>query len=127
MRIAETIAVNNTCLALVTGENLGQVASQTLQSMHAIEADVDALMLRPLLSLEKNEIIEQAKKIGTYEVSILPYEDCCTIFKVVNPVTKPKLKIVRLEEAKCDLYEKEQVALASSETFIFPSREEHYL
>ena len=127
MRIAEVIAENNKCLALVTGENLGQVASQTLQSMHAIEADVDALMLRPLLSLEKNEIIDQAKKIGTYETSILPYEDCCTIFKVVNPVTKPKLKIVRLEEAKCDLLDKEEIALANIETFIFPSREEIYL
>lgn len=127
MHIAEVIAENNKCLALVTGENLGQVASQTLQSMHAIEADVDALMLRPLLSLEKNEIIDQAKKIGTYETSILPYEDCCTIFKVVNPVTKPKLKIVRLEEAKCDLLDKEEIALANIETFIFPSREENYL
>ena len=127
MRIAEVIAENNKCLALVTGENLGQVASQTLQSMHAIEADVDALMLRPLLSLEKNEIIDQAKKIGTYETSILPYEDCCTIFKVSNPVTKPKLKIVRLEEAKCDLLDKEELALANIETFVFPSREENYL
>ena len=127
MRIAEVIAENNKCLALVTGENLGQVASQTLQSMHAIEADVDALMLRPLLSLEKNEIIDQAKKIGTYETSILPYEDCCTIFKVSNPVTKPKLKIVRLEEAKCDLQDKEELALANIETFVFPSIEENYL
>ncbi len=95
--------------------------------MHAIEADVDALMLRPLLSLEKNEIIDQAKKIKTYETSILPYEDCCTIFKVSNPVTKPKLKIVRLEEAKCDLQDKEALALANIETFVFPSREENYL
>ena len=84
-------------------------------------------MLRPLLSLEKNEIIDQAKKIGTYETSILPYEDCCTIFKVSNPVTKPKLKIVRLEEAKCDLQDKEELALANIETFVFPSREENYL
>ena len=97
--IAERIASANKCLALVTGESVGQVASQTLESMQTINDVTKMPILRPVVTYDKIEIIELAKKIGTYETSILPFEDCCTIFDPKNPVTKPKIeRAVKLEE-----------------------------
>lgn len=97
-REAEQVASNNGCLALGTGESVGQVASQTLESMNVINQVITMPVLRPLVCYDKVEIIDLARKIGTYETSILPFEDCCTIFDPKNPVTKPTLK-------KCEYYE----------------------
>lgn len=91
VRIAEEVARKRRCLTLVTGESVGQVASQTLDSMSVINEVTKMPILRPVVTYDKLEIIDIAKKIGTYETSILPFEDCCTIFTPKNPVTKPKL------------------------------------
>jgi len=102
-RIAERITKENNIDMLITGENLGQVASQTIQSMTVVENVVkDVPILRPLVAFDKTDIISIAKKIGTYETSIEPYEDCCTVFLPDNPVTKPRLLMVEKEEEKFD-------------------------
>jgi thiamine biosynthesis protein ThiI len=88
-RIAEAVARNNNCLALVSGESIGQVASQTLESINVINAVTAMPVIRPVVTCDKLEIIAMAEQIGTYKTSILPYEDCCTIFTPKNPVTKP--------------------------------------
>lgn len=98
MRIAEQIAIKNNCMALITGENMGQVASQTMQSLFVTNASVFMPVFRPLIGLDKTEIIEISRKIGTFETSILPYEDCCTVFVAKHPKTKPILdKIIEHE------------------------------
>ena len=100
MRIAERIARYNGCGALVTGENLGQVASQTMQAMAVTEQCISLPVMRPLIGMDKEEIIRTARKIGTFELSILPYEDCCTVFTPKHPRTRPHLdEILRAEEA----------------------------
>ncbi len=99
MQIAEKIAVSSGAMALVTGESVGQVASQTIQSLAVTNIVVDMPVFRPLIGMDKNEVIERARKIGTFETSILPYEDCCTVFVAKHPKTKPKLeKILKSEE-----------------------------
>jgi len=103
MRIAERIALDNGCTALVTGDNLGQVASQTAQALAVSEECVGIPIFRPLIALDKREIIDIARMIGTYETSILPYEDCCTVFTPRRPRTKPQLTEVREAEAKLDV------------------------
>lgn len=100
MRIAERIAKNNDCSALVTGENIGQVASQTMQGLCASDIVVEMPVFRPLIAMDKNDIVDIAKKIGTFETSILPYEDCCTIFLPKRPETKPKIEKLILSEKK---------------------------
>lgn len=98
-RIAEKLAVEKKCLAIANGESLGQVASQTLESMKAITEFTTLPILRPVLTYDKLEIINHAQKIGTYETSILPFEDCCTIFTPQKPTTKPSSKkLVRFEQ-----------------------------
>ena len=100
MRIAERIALENDCLALVTGESIGQVASQTMQSL-AVTNEVCTLpVFRPLIGFDKQEIIDVSEKIDTFETSILPYEDCCTIFVAKHPVTKPELKAIKKSEER---------------------------
>ncbi len=100
MRIAERLARQQGCLALITGESLGQVASQTLQALCATDAVVDLPVFRPLIGLDKIEIMGIAQRIGTYETSILPYEDCCTVFTPRHPVTKPKISdLIEAEQA----------------------------
>ena len=103
MKIAERIAEKNNCLALATGEALGQVASQTLESLHATNSYVDMLVLRPLICLDKLEIIAISNRIGTYETSIQPFEDCCTVFTPKHPVTKPKIVNVEKNELRLDI------------------------
>ena len=98
MKIAEQIAKENECLGLITGESIGQVASQTVQSL-AVTNEVCTLpVFRPLIGFDKMEIVEVSEKIGTYETSILPYEDCCTIFVAKHPVTKPNLNVIKRHE-----------------------------
>lgn len=101
-RIAERVAKKNKCLAIVNGESVGQVASQTLSSMIAVNDVTSYPILRPLCSFDKLDIIEISKKIDTYDISILPYEDCCTVFVPRHPVINPNLKHIYSEEAKID-------------------------
>lgn len=104
MRIAERVARRNSCGALITGESLGQVASQTMQSITVTNAVIENLpVFRPLIGFDKDEIIEIAQKIGTFETSILPYQDCCTIFLPKNPVIRPKLELIEYAEEKLDV------------------------
>ena len=98
MRIAERIAKDRHCLSLITGESVGQVASQTMQSLAATDAVCHVPVFRPVIAFDKNEIIELAEEIGTFETSIQPYEDCCTIFVAKHPVTKPNLNVIRRHE-----------------------------
>jgi len=102
MRIAERLAMENECLGLITGESIGQVASQTLAAL-AVTNEVCTLpVFRPLIGFDKEEIVRVSKKIGTYETSILPYEDCCTIFVAKHPVTKPRAEVIRKHEHNLD-------------------------
>lgn len=101
-RIAEIIAKKDRCLCIINGESVGQVASQTLESMQVINEVTNMVILRPLAVMDKNEIIRIAKEINTYATSILPYEDCCTIFNPKNPTTKPKHKECEFLESKFD-------------------------
>lgn len=98
MRIAEHFAKKGGCLGLVTGESIGQVASQTMQSLLTTNAVCELPVYRPLIGFDKVEIIDIAKKIATFETSILPYEDCCTIFVAKHPVTKPVLPVIEKSE-----------------------------
>lgn len=98
MRIAEEIAVKNGCLGLITGESIGQVASQTMHSLQATNEVCTLPVYRPVIGFDKQDIVDIAEKINTYETSILPYEDCCTIFVAKHPVTKPSLKTIRHSE-----------------------------
>ncbi|MBI2027011.1 MAG: tRNA 4-thiouridine(8) synthase ThiI [Deltaproteobacteria bacterium] len=102
-RVAEKIAQKENAQALITGESLGQVASQTLENLTCIGNATSLPVLRPLIGLEKEEIIERAKKIGTYEISIQPYSDCCTLFAPQNPTTKASLDRILEEEKKLDV------------------------
>ena len=99
MRIAEALAGENGCQALVTGESIGQVASQTMQSLVCTNEVCELPVFRPLIAFDKKDIIALAEQIGTFETSILPYEDCCTIFVAKHPVTKPNLGIIKRSES----------------------------
>ena len=100
MRIAEAIAEENGCLGLITGESIGQVASQTLPSLACTNEVCTMPVFRPVIGFDKQDIVEIAQKIDTFETSIQPFEDCCTIFVAKHPVTKPNLKIIRRSEEK---------------------------
>ena len=102
MRIAEHFAKENRCLGLVTGESIGQVASQTMQSLMATNDVCTMPVYRPVIGFDKQEIVEIARRIGTFETSILPYEDCCTIFVAKHPVTKPVVNVIRASERKLE-------------------------
>ena len=120
MRIAEHFARENACMGLITGESIGQVASQTMQSLLCTNAVCQLPVYRPLIGFDKQDIVSIAEKIDTYETSILPYEDCCTIFVARHPVTKPRLEIIERSELKLaerieDLYRQ---AIETTETII---------
>jgi thiamine biosynthesis protein ThiI len=120
MRIAQELAEKNDCLGLITGESIGQVASQTMQSLAATNDVCTMPVFRPLIGFDKQEIIQVSERIGTYETSILPYEDCCTIFVAKHPVTKPKISVIRRSEQRLsdcidELYRK---AMESDEVII---------
>ncbi len=100
MRIAQEIARERHCLSLITGESVGQVASQTMQSLAATDAVCDMPVFRPVIAFDKNDIIEIAEKINTFETSIQPFEDCCTIFVAKHPVTKPSIEKMEASEKK---------------------------
>ncbi|MBE6609535.1 MAG: tRNA 4-thiouridine(8) synthase ThiI [Ruminococcaceae bacterium] len=117
MRLAARLAKNRGCDALVTGESLGQVASQTMLAMGVTDPAADMLVFRPCIGLDKEEIIDIARKINTFETSILPYEDCCTVFTPKHPKTRPDIAKVLEEEAKADLSSLEDAALENVEIY----------
>lgn len=102
MRIAEHFAKESGCLGLITGESIGQVASQTLQSLAATNEVCTIPVYRPVIGFDKQEIVEISRKINTFETSIQPFEDCCTIFVAKHPVTKPNLNVIHRSEKKLD-------------------------
>ena len=102
MKIAEQIAIKEGAKALITGESIGQVASQTIEALGVTNAAVSLPVFRPLIGLDKVEIMDIAQEIGSYETSILPYEDCCTIFTPKHPVTHPKLERIKASEKLVD-------------------------
>ena len=118
MRIAEQIAQKDGALALITGEALGQVASQTLESLCVTDDAVNMPVFRPLIGFDKEEIVSIAKRIGTFETSILPYEDCCTVFVPQHPVTKPEVAKLRESEAMVDFTPMVEAALAHTELLL---------
>ncbi|MBP3604259.1 MAG: tRNA 4-thiouridine(8) synthase ThiI [Lachnospiraceae bacterium] len=120
MKIAEKIAKDTECLGLITGESIGQVASQTIQSL-AVTNEVCTLpVFRPLIGFDKMEIVDISEKINTYETSILPYEDCCTIFVAKHPVTKPNLNVIKRHEKNLEekIDELVQTALDTDEVIV---------
>lgn len=125
-RIAEMLAHRENCKCIVNGESIGQVASQTLTSMNAINEVVKMPVIRPVCCLDKLEIIDIAKKIGTYETSILPYEDCCTIFVPEHPVINPEKELAREYEEKFDYNTLIKEAIKTKETITLPRKEEEF-
>lgn len=117
VRIAEKIAERKGAQCLITGESLGQVASQTIEGITSSNAVAELPILRPLIGFDKDEIISISKKIGTYETSVLPFEDCCTVFLPDFPAIKPKLSFIEDEEKKLDVDRLVGEALLSAETF----------
>lgn len=122
MKIAEKIAVKNHSCALITGESVGQVASQTIAALNVTNSVVDMPVLRPLIGMDKNEIIERAYKIGTFETSILPYEDCCTVFTPAHPTTNPKLSSIEKSESRLAVDELIEKALSGVEKVVIYPR-----
>ena len=115
MRIAEQVAKDTGCGMLITGENLGQVASQTAEALVVTDASVQLPVMRPLIAMDKVDIMDKAKEIGTYETSIMPYEDCCTVFLPKHPTTKPKLDRILESESKLDCEQLIADAIAAKE------------
>ena len=124
MRIAEELAKANGCNMLITGENLGQVASQTAEALVVTDASVQMPVMRPLIGMDKVDIMDLAQEIGTYEKSIEPYEDCCTVFLPKHPSTKPRLDRILESESKLDCEQLIKDAIASEEIVnILPHRD----
>lgn len=122
MKIAEMVAKETDCYLLITGENLGQVASQTAEALVVTDQAVQIPVMRPLIAMDKIDIMDIARNIGTYETSILPYEDCCTVFLPKHPTTKPKLEKILTSESKLDTEQLIADAVASKETItIYPA------
>ena len=127
MQIAERIAVKSGAKALITGESIGQVASQTMESLAVTDHAVSMPVFRPCIGMDKEEIVRISKKIGTYETSILPYEDCCTIFVPKHPKTKPTLEeILEAEKSLTDLESMVRAAIDGEEVIVVNPREELY-
>ena len=115
MKIAERVAQDRSCMMLITGENLGQVASQTAEALVVTDQAVTMPVMRPLIAMDKVEIMDRARDIGTYETSILPYEDCCTVFLPKHPKTKPKLDAILASESLLEVEVLIEKALESRE------------
>jgi len=115
MRIAERLALEKDIDMLITGESLGQVASQTMKSMAVIENSIEMPILKPVVGMDKTEIMEIARNIGTYETSILPYDDCCSVFAPKHPTIKPKLESIKKSESNLDIEDLIEKALSTLE------------
>ena len=124
MRIAERIALSNGAKAIVTGENLGQVASQTMEAMASTQAVLSLPVLQPLIGLDKEEIVQLSRKIGTFDTSILPYEDCCTVFTPRHPRTRPTVAEVEAAESAMDVETLVEEALQGIERIYLDPEEE---
>lgn len=121
MRIAERIARDTGCMMLITGENLGQVASQTAEALVVTDSAVSMPVMRPLIAMDKTDIMDKAQEIGTFETSIQPYEDCCTVFLPKHPSTKPHLDRILASESVLDIEALVEAAVAAQEVVnIFP-------
>ena len=127
MEISQRIAKDDGCGALITGENLGQVASQTMEAMTVTGAVVDIPIFMPLVGMDKEEIVRIARKIGTMETAVLPYEDCCTVFTPKHPKTKPTLGQLINAEKKLDREALIQEALSSVEKIAVRYNDEPFL
>ena len=125
MQITERIALESDCNALITGESLGQVASQTILSLGVTNESVDLPVFRPLIGMDKEEVVEIARKIDTYETSILPYEDCCTVFVAKHPKTRPLLKDIVESEKKLDIADMIEKSIADREIITYRNGEEY--
>jgi thiamine biosynthesis protein ThiI len=123
LRIAEQVARREKCQALITGESLAQVASQTLENIAVIEKAAELPVLRPLVGMDKQEIIDQARRIGTYEISSIPDQDCCQLFVPKHPATRARLADVEEDERRLDIEALIRLGTtnASEEEFIFPA------
>lgn len=104
-RIAERLAVKRKCQALVTGENLGQVASQTIENLNIVDQLTNRIVMRPLLTYDKSQVMDVARDLGTYDISIRPFDDCCTLFVPKNPTTRGKMHILEHQERRLDVEE----------------------
>lgn len=121
MQIAERIAKRNKSAALITGESVGQVASQTIAALNVTNSVVEMPVLRPLIGMDKDEIVVRSRQIGTFETSILPYEDCCTVFTPKHPTTQPKLASIEKSESVLPVEELIEKAMAGIETIaVYP-------
>lgn len=118
MKIASIIAKRENAACLITGESVGQVASQTIEALSVTDDAADRLCLRPLIGMDKEEIVAIAKNIGTFDTSILPYEDCCTVFVPRHPTTRPKLEAIKQSEANLDFDALVSEAIEGTETVI---------
>jgi thiamine biosynthesis protein ThiI len=128
MRIAEQLAKQRGAVGITTGESLGQVASQTLESMQVIHRVMDMPIIQPVITMDKAEIIEMARHIGTYELSILPYEDCCTVFLPKSPATRPNLFATERSEHKLDVDTLIEEAITNTEVeVITPNQKEEQM
>ncbi len=124
MRIAEQIAKKEDCMMLITGESLGQVASQTAEALVVTDSVVSMPVMRPLIAMDKTEIMRIAREIGTYEKSIEPYEDCCTVFLPKHPVTKPKLEKILRSESALDVEALVAAAVESDEVTVISPQDD---
>ena len=123
MKLAERCARNYNCHALITGESLGQVASQTLAAIEVTDSVVNIPVFRPCIGLDKNEIIIEARRYGTFDTSILPFEDCCTVFTPRHPKTQPRIDAVMAEFEKLDvdaLIEEAWATMTTETKLVFP-------
>ncbi len=123
MKVAERIAENRGCLALITGESIGQVASQTLQALAVTDVATTMPVIRPLIGMDKEEIVTISHKIDTFETSILPYEDCCTVFVPKHPKTKPKLEPILYAEKALDMEKIIDECVNNIETIIIKAKD----
>ncbi|MEG1971892.1 MAG: tRNA 4-thiouridine(8) synthase ThiI, partial [Oscillospiraceae bacterium] len=122
MEIASIISESSECGALITGESLGQVASQTMQAIECTDSASKQLVMRPLIGMDKNEIVEIAAKIDTFDTSILPYEDCCTVFTPRHPRTKPHLSFILSQEEKLPRQALIEKAVETAETIMIDEK-----
>ena len=123
MRLAERCARDYKCGAIITGESLGQVASQTLAAIGVTDSAVNIPVFRPCIGLDKSEIVREARKYGTFETSILPYEDCCTVFTPRHPKTQPRVEDVMRELEKIDfegLVDEAYATMTTETKLVFP-------
>lgn len=118
MQIAQRVAENNNCKALITGESVGQVASQTIEALGVTDDATSMVVLRPLIGMDKDEIVEISQKIDAFETSILPYEDCCTVFTPKHPSTRPKLEKIKQSQALLDCERLINEAVEGVETIV---------